>query len=151
MTDVLELASLGLARLDGLVMALTGIPQVCSEQLWGDSPERHHWVGCLRDLAWIPVFSSIDNTTAFAGGDRYRPHTSAACAQNSGVSVLVNQPCTRCGLTSSAARIRPIRDAEIGIDAALISAANSECDHCESTCGCSPVTLAINTNRSVAA
>ena len=35
-----------------------------------DPTWSHGLGGCLRGLAWIPVFSLIDNTTAFAGGDR---------------------------------------------------------------------------------
>src|SRR6266508_7055355 len=38
-------------------------------------------VGLIRLLAWIPVFSSTDHTSALSGGFKYSPQTSPALAQ----------------------------------------------------------------------
>src|SRR5487761_789330 len=62
-------------------------------------------VGLTRDLACMPDFSSTDQTTAFCGGLRERPQTSAALAQKSG-SWLVIHDSTCQGLRSSALQIR---------------------------------------------
>lgn len=55
-------------------------------------PGSASWVGCLRDRAAIAVFSSTDNTNAFTGRDRYKPHTSAARSQNARSCLRVSQP-----------------------------------------------------------
>ena len=43
-----------------------------------------------RSRAWMPGFSSTESTSAFSGGSRYSPTTSAALVANSG-SVLMHQ------------------------------------------------------------
>src|SRR5664279_2221966 len=63
--------------------------------------------GYLRDLAWIPVFSSMLSSTASGGGLRYNWQISFALAKNAGSGGRFSQPRTRCGLTSSSPRIRP--------------------------------------------
>src|SRR5208283_3718589 len=69
-------------------------------------------VGLIRDLPCMPDFSSTDQTTAFCGGLRYRPQTSAALAQKSG-SWLVIHDSTCQGLRSRALQIRQACEAEM--------------------------------------
>ena len=97
----------------------------------------------------MAVFSSIERTTAFSGGDKYSPHTSAARSQNSGVSLRFSQPFTRWGFTSRSDRMRPTWLAEMPMPASAIAAASVECDHWASTSGRSSVALALSTSRSV--
>src|SRR3954451_3495590 len=103
--------------------------------------------GLTRLLACMPDFSSTDHTTAFSGGFRYSPHTSAALAQKSG-SWLVIQLSTCHGLRSRFLQIRHAWDAEIGTPwAAMASARASIVQRLAPPGGCS-VTVLTNNNTS---
>ena len=71
--------------------------------------------GYLRDLAWIPVFSSMQTTTVPGSGRRYTSHTAAAWSQNWSSSRRLSQPRTLCGARSRPARTRPAWDTEIPV------------------------------------
>lgn len=92
--------------------------------VWSIVPGRggHRFTGRRRDCgSWRlrPV------SRRMGGRCRYRPHTSAALRKNYGSSGLVNQPFTRCGFTSNAARIRPTWEVETPTSA-IRSARRSE-------------------------
>ena len=70
--------------------------------------------GCLRDFAWMPVFSSMLTSTVPGGGCRYRWHTAPALTQNAGSSARLSQPRTLCGRTLASASTRPTVAGEIG-------------------------------------
>lgn len=89
-------------------------------------PGRAERSGCLRERAAIAVFSSTDTTIEPAGQDRYRSQISAAFSKNAGSSGRVSHPRTRCGFSSSPARIRPTCEDEIPLSAS--SAAISRWD-----------------------
>lgn len=80
-------------------------------------PGRAGCSGYLRYLAWILVFSSMQITTVPGGGRRYTLHTAAAWAQNCSSPRRFSHPRTRCGTSSSPARIRPAWLAEIPVPA----------------------------------
>ena len=61
--------------------------------------------GCVRSSAWIWLFSSIERTTACAGGSTYRPTMSVILAANSGSCDRLKVR-TRCGWSSCACQIR---------------------------------------------
>jgi hypothetical protein len=104
-------------------------------------------VGLTRLLAWIPVFSSTDHTTAFSGGFRYRPHTSPAFSQKSG-SWLVIQLCTCHGLRSNARQMRDTCDGEIGTPCSFITAATASIVQRVAPSGGGSVTVFTNNNTS---
>ena len=76
-------------------------------------PGRAGICGCLRDFAWMPVFSSTLISTVPGGGFRYRRQTCPALAQNAGSSARLSQPRTLCGRTLASPSTRPTVAAEI--------------------------------------
>jgi hypothetical protein len=60
----------------------------------------------------MPDFSSTDHTTAFSGGLRYRPHTSAAFSQKSGSWEVIHDSVCH-GLRSSERQMRHTCEAEM--------------------------------------
>src|SRR6266498_5039370 len=104
-------------------------------------------VGLMRVLAWIEVFSFIDQTTAFSGGLRYRPHTSPAFSQKSG-SWLVIHDSTCHGLRSNALQMRHTWEAEIATPLAFIAAASASIVQRVEPSGGGSVTVLTNSNTS---
>ena len=104
-------------------------------------------VGLTRLVAWIPDFSSTDHTTALSGGFRYRPHTSAALAQNSGSWEVIHDSVCH-GLRSKPRQIRHTCDAEIGTPCSLIRAAIASIVQRVAASGGGSVTVLTNNNTS---
>src|SRR5918993_1405585 len=61
--------------------------------------------GWVRSSAWIWLFSSIDSTTAWAGGSTYRPTTSLNFSANCGSLESLNV-FIRCGVRPLACQMR---------------------------------------------
>src|SRR6266568_5973175 len=91
--------------------------------------------GCLRDLAWMPVFSSTLISTVPGGGFRYRRQICPARSQNAGSSARLSQPRTLCGRTLASASTRPTVAAETARPRSPRWTAIPRCDHCDSSSG----------------
>ena len=71
-------------------------------------PARPFFIGSdgwVRSSAWIWLFSSMHNTTAFSGGFRYSPTTSTSLSSNR-LSLDSSKVSTRCGCSPRAFQIR---------------------------------------------
>ena len=104
-------------------------------------------VGLIRLLACIPVFSSTDHTRALSGGFRYRPHTSAALAQNSGSCEVIHDSVCH-GLRSKLRQIRHTCDGEIATPCSLSRPAIASIVQRVAASGGGSVTVLTNNNTS---
>ncbi|HEY3952523.1 MAG TPA: hypothetical protein VGM53_04050 [Streptosporangiaceae bacterium] len=112
-------------------------------------PGRPGIWGCLRDLAWMPVFSSTLIRTVPGGGFRYRRQTCPALAQKEGSSARLSQPRTLCGRTLAPASTRPTVAGEIARLRSPRRAAIIACDHCDSPSGGTEVATATTASRAL--
>ena len=69
------------------------VPDVVVGPLLRQVAVRIGRIGAVRSNAWIWLFSSMDSTTAFSGGSRYRPTTSRILASSSGSVENLNVSC----------------------------------------------------------